>query len=135
MKRSVALSLALAVALSTAGCGDDANTSSGPADCDHQVRLDGRTYTSHGYTDRDARQFGQAELAECHDFGPDAPGSVFPADPHHVPAWSFAGYSTDTVIGVRFDTKSFAVFVADDVSRQESDRIYRELGKASAPTS
>lgn len=41
--------------------------------------------------------------------------------------WSFEVYSTDKVVGVRFDSDSYAVFVAESVPRTESDQIFEEL--------
>jgi len=43
--------------------------------------------------------------------------------------WSLAQYAPEEVLAVRFDEDSFAVFVADSVPRQESERIIRELSK------
>lgn len=108
---------------------DDRNSAS--ADCSNQVRLHNRVYTSHGYTDRVATRFALAELAECHDVAGE--GSVFPEDPQYVGAWSFPGYPTDQVLGVRFDEDSFAVYVADGVPRAESERIFRELDSEAVP--
>jgi hypothetical protein len=52
------------------------------------------------------------------------------ANPRQVTVWSFRGYATKDVVGVRFDNAdSFGVFVADDVPQAGSDRIYAELGK------
>ena len=41
--------------------------------------------------------------------------------------WSFHGYPTETVLGVRVDRDTFRVFVADAASRAESERIIKEL--------
>jgi len=98
------------------------------------VRLNERVYTSHGYTDRAASRFAEADEAECHDVGQNPPGSVFPDNPRHVTAGSFAGYPTDKVLGVRFDEDSFGVYVADSVPRTESDRIYKELQRDASIT-
>lgn len=116
-----------ALAIVASGC-EGSPSSHGAADCQSQVRLDGRVYTSYGHTDSAASEFGVADQAECHDNGRDAPGSVFPDDPRQVTVWSFRGYATKDVVGVRF-RDSFAVFVADDVPQLESDWIYAELGK------
>jgi hypothetical protein len=115
------------VCAAAAGCGTGQLEGGASADCASQVRLDDRVYTSHGFTNRDATRFAEADRAECHDVGRNAPGSVFPDQPAHVTAWSFAGYPTDKVLGVRFDEDSFGVYVADTVSRAESERIFQEL--------
>ena len=117
------------LAIVASGC-EGCPSSQGEADCQSQVRIDGRVYTSYGFSHSAASEFGVADQAECHDAGCDAPGSVFPANPRQVTVWSFRGYATKDVVGVRFDNAdSFGVFVADDVPQAGSDRIYAELGK------
>jgi hypothetical protein len=123
-----AFALALVATVASA-C--DADTRASTADCQRQVRLEGHTYTSYGFTDHGGREFGTVEEAACEDVGEEARGSYFPADPNPVAAWSFTGYSIDQVLGVRFDADTFAVFVADDMARDEADRIFRELGESS----
>lgn len=126
---------AVAVALTVAGSGcaaSSAGNAESAGDCQAQVRLDGVTYTSYGYTDRQAKRFGTADEAECHDTGSDAPGSVFPADPRPVTVWTFAGYSPSEVLGVRFDETSFAVFSADSLPSQEVDRILAQLNPSAS---
>jgi hypothetical protein len=59
--------------------------------------------------------------------GRDAPGAVFPDDPHQVAVWTFAGYASDQVLGVRFGQDSFVVFMAESVPRHQADRIVSEL--------
>ena len=97
------------------------------ADCEQQVRLGSRGYTSVGFTDREATRLSTADRAECHDTGIDPEGLVFPEDPTQVAVWSFLGYPTETVLGVRVDRDTFRVFVADSASRAESERISTEL--------
>lgn len=70
-----------------------------------------------------------ADRADCDDVGEDAAGSVFPDNPERVTTWSFRGYPTEEVLGVRFDHDAFAVFVADAVPDAERERIFRELGQ------
>ena len=41
--------------------------------------------------------------------------------------WTFAGYASDQVLGVRFGQDSFAVFIAESVPRHQADRILSEL--------
>lgn len=132
-RASTAVGLAFAFATAAGCAGGQGHPAA--ADCNNQMRLGKRVYTSSGYTDRDATRFGEADEAECHDLGGDAPGSVFPDDPKQVTTWSFAGYPTDKVLGVRFDEDSFAVYVADTLPRAESGRIFRELRRdPGAPT-
>jgi hypothetical protein len=99
----------------------------GIAECTPQVRLDGRIYTSYGYTDRSAQRFGEAEQADCDDVGDAAAGSAFPDEPTMVRVWSFHGYPPEDVLGVRFDEDSFAVLVAESMARKDAERIFREL--------
>jgi hypothetical protein len=89
--------------------------------------LHGVIYSGHGYTDQEATSLGAADEAVCHDVGRDAPGSVFPDDPHQVAVWTFAGYPPDQVLGVRFGQDSFVVFIAESVPRPQADRILSEL--------
>lgn len=91
------------------------------------MRLEGRVYTPYRYTDRVAQRFAVADQAECHDVGTGPAGSVLPEDPPKVAVWSSPGYSTQEVLGVRFDKGSFAVFVEESVARSDADRIFREL--------
>ena len=131
MSNSVTLRVGLAAAMVvlggiSAGCSGDP-ASPVAADCTNQVRLDGRVYSSYGFTNLAATRFADVELADCHDLGRGAPGSVFPEDAHHVSGWSFPGYSTDDVLGVPFDEDSFAVYVSDAVPPAESERLFTEL--------
>lgn len=114
-------------ALLLAGCGSDGE---GSADCGSQVRLDGVVYTSHGFTQRGGERLGPVEVAECHDVGEDAPGSVFPDDPREVQAVRIPGHDADVALGVRFDDTSFRVYVAESVPDAEQERIYEELSNA-----
>jgi len=111
-----------------AGC----TVSEGPqaaGDCQSQVRLDGRVYTGWGFTRRDATRFAMADRAECHDNGRYAVGSVFTDDPAQVAVWSFDGYDTELVVGVRSHDGPFEVFVADSVARDDRDRIIENLSR------
>ena len=124
----VTVSLTLSFILS--GCSADGSTPTA-SDCSAQIRVDGNVYTSYGYTDRKASRHSAAEAADCHDVGEDSAGSVFPEHPRHVATWSFRGYPPKSVLGVRFDKDSFAVFVADSAPVAERERIFRELAKPS----
>ena len=108
------------------GCSGDACEPS-TADCSSQVRIGERVYTSHGFTERAATRFAKADVAECQDTGCDPKGSVFSGEPTQMTVWSFEGYSTDQVVGTRFDDDSYAVFVADSDSDQEAERLLQEL--------
>jgi hypothetical protein len=124
-----------AVGLALAGCGaPGTGESTAAADCANQVRVEGVVYTSHGYTDAPGTKLGTADWAECWDVGSpgrEPLGSVFPEDPRQVTTWSFEGYSSDQVLGVRNgNNPPFAVFVADSVPRAERERIFRELSPA-----
>ena len=55
-----------------------------------------------------------------------------PDEPQQVPTWTFDGYSSDKVLGVRFGEDGFAVFIADSVPRDERDQILEALSH-SAP--
>jgi len=116
----------LAAVVALAGCSAYQSHPSA-ADCQRQVRLGDRVYTSYGHTDRAATRFALADRAECHDVGRHADGSVFTENPTQVRVWSFDGYETEKVLGVRFERDSFAVFVADSVPRAESELIFTEL--------
>lgn len=126
----VAVRNALATLMLTFGASACAATNvaepGGAADCQRQVRLNGVTYTSYGYTEREATRYAVVDEVECHDVRP-AVGSVFSDEPQKATAWSFAGYSPEMVLGVRFEKDSFAVFVADSVPTAESERIFRQL--------
>ena len=113
-----------------AGCSADDNPQIA-GECSAQIRTDGTVSTSHGYTDLVASRHSVAEAAECHDVGEDAAGSVFPERPRQVATWSFRGYPPTTVLGVRFDKGSFAVFVADSAPVAQRERILQELAEPS----
>ncbi len=120
----------LVTLLLISGCGTDGEDE-GTADCSAQVRLDGTVYTSHGFTSPDydasrATRIGDAEVADCHDVGEHAAGSVFTDDPREVAVWAFEGYRDDEVVGVRTDG-TFAVYVAETVPAKDRDRIFEEL--------
>ncbi|MDO9354340.1 MAG: DUF6281 family protein, partial [Solirubrobacteraceae bacterium] len=121
----VAMSLTLAFTLS--GCSGGGGGSQTSRDCSAQVRADGIVYTSDGYTGRNASRHSVADQADCDDVGEDAAGSVFREHPRQVATWRFPGYPPEEVVGVRFDTNSFAVFVAESVPDAERERIYRDL--------
>ncbi|MBC9732419.1 DUF6281 family protein [Nocardioides marmotae] len=118
------LGLGLGVVVA-AGCSPAGSPSS--ADCSAQIRVADVVYTSHGSTSRDATRHGRADEAQCHDIGPDAGGSVFADDPEQVRTWTFEGYSPDEVLGVKYGTNGFGVFVADTVQPDQRERIYAEL--------
>jgi hypothetical protein len=131
---------AIAALLVTAGCGSPTtgsttSSSSSPAepvsaaDCSSQVRADGVVYTSHSFTERPATAHGTAEVAACHDTGQSPAGSVFTDDAERVRTWVFEGYPASQVLGVRVDRTTYAVHVADDLSRAQRERIARELGR------
>jgi hypothetical protein len=124
--RIAAATLLLSFGLTTSACsgGGGSQTSH---DCQDQVRANGIVYTSHGYTEHHASKHSVAERADCHDVGEGAAGSVFPENPEQVTTWSFSGYPTDQVVGVRLDEGTFAVFTADSLSDGARERIYREL--------
>lgn len=122
------IGLTFAFALSSCASREEAEPV-GAADCSAQVRVNGVVYTSHGYSDQQATRFAPADQAECHDGGEEPAGSVFPDDPGQVTTWTFQGYPPQKVLGVRFDEESFAVFVADNVSERESERIFEALAK------
>jgi hypothetical protein len=121
---------ALAAALLLTGCDAQDDGSGGTAaalDCAMQVRLGGTVYVGYGYTAGKATRSGEVEVAECHDVGPDAAGSVFTTDSEAVPAFSFPGLPTDQVLGVRFDEDNLTVFVAESVAPAKRDRILEQL--------
>jgi hypothetical protein len=119
--------LVVAVALAATGC--QANAGGGrtsAADCTARVRVIEVVYASNGYTNRDATRLGVADRAVCHDVGEHPRGSVFP---ERVRTWEFPGYPPEKVVGVRFDKRSFAVFVAESVSSRETVRILEDLSR------
>jgi hypothetical protein len=121
--------VAITVAFMLAGCASSTKAPEGSAtyECTSQIRSHGVIYSGYGYTDQEATSLGTADEAVCHDVGQDAPGSVFPHDPHQVDVWTFAGYAPDQVLGVRFGPNSFVVFIAESVPRHQADRILSEL--------
>jgi Family of unknown function (DUF6281) len=126
-KQSTAVVVVVAFLL--AGCASSTKAPEGSAayECTSQIRLHGVIYSGYGYTDQEATSLGTADEAVCHDVGQDAPGSVFPDDPHQVAVWTFAGYASDQVLGVRLGQESFVVFIAESVPRDQADRILSEL--------
>lgn len=125
--RAAAATASLVLGGILSGC--SADNSSAEGDCAAQIRVDGEVYTSHSFTDRQATRHGTADRADCDDAGEDAAGSVFSDDPEQVTTWSFSGYPSDNVLGVRFDEDSFAVFVADSLPEEERERLSDELSK------
>ena len=121
--------MAVGLAFFLAGCvgSTDAPEGSAAYECTTQIRLDGVIYSGYGYTDQEATEFGTADEAACHDVGLDAPGSVFPDDPDQVTVWTFAGYESDQVLGVRFGQDQFVVLIAESVPRDQADHIFSEL--------
>jgi Family of unknown function (DUF6281) len=123
---------AATVACLLAGCASSTKVPEGSEgsaayECTSQIRSHGVIYSGYGYTDQEATSLGTADEAVCHDVGQDAPGSVFPDDPHQVAVWTFAGYASDQVLGVRFGQDSFVIFIAESVPRHQADRIFSEL--------
>ena len=98
------------------GCGSDQGATS--ADCGAAaIRRDGTVYTEAGVTKHPATATGQAERAECHDVGPNAPGTVFPGDGEKVKVVTFEEYEASQVLGVR-EGNTTRVFVAEGVASQ-----------------
>lgn len=120
------LVLGVVIAAAT-GCSATSTQSS--ADCAAQIRVAGVVYTSYGTTNRGAARHVEADEAECHDVGADAPGSVFADTPRQVRTWTFTGYSPDEVLGVRHGRNGFEVFVADTVQPDDRERIYAGLSR------
>lgn len=116
------------IAAAVSGCVHDGGTSDEHAsDCQNQVRVGDRVYTSYGYTDRVATSVGEADRAECQDNAADGLGSVFPKNAERVAVWAFPEFKARDVLGVRFDSDTFAVFVSDEVDPSQAERIYAEL--------
>jgi hypothetical protein len=128
MKATVACAT---LGLILAGCADSADRDGhAEAECTPQIRMDGVSYRGAGYTNREATKLGTADEAECQDDGLDPAGIVFPENPRQVAVWSFAEYSPDDVLAVRFNQEySFAVFVNASVPQPRADAIVRELGQ------
>lgn len=134
MKHAVRMRIVAAVlvgvSFALSGCASDPTaTGADTADCSAQIRSEGVVYTSHGYSEREAKKLGTAQQADCQDVGEDAPGSVFSDSSEPVTTWTFEGYPPTMVLGVQFDAHTFAVFVADSVPAEDRDRIYLELAR------
>lgn len=126
--RAAAGGVVVALALAATGCGvNTPSTAISTADCADQMRSGGVVYTAYGITDHPARRYATADRADCHDTGTDPRGSVFPDSPDQVATWTFRGYPSDKVLGVRRGGSSFEVFVADSVPPSERDRISQAL--------
>lgn len=123
LAHSVALTT-LAASLALVGCSTDEPSTS---DCTTQIKVGSTVYSSYGFVDRPAVRHTSAERADCEDVGEDARGSVFPAEPEQVMAWTFPGFSPDEVVGLRFDESSFEVFIADPLPDGERERLFEQL--------
>ena len=108
-----------------AGCSRTGSQSS--ADCAAQIRVADVVYTSSGTTGWKDTRHGTADQAECHDLGKNAAGSVFPEVPAQVRTWTFEDYSPEEVLGVRYGTDGFGVFIADTVPPEERKTIHADL--------
>lgn len=124
--RHAGAAISLTLSFVVSGCSGDGRSQT-TGDCQAQVRADGIVYTSYGYTERRASRHSVADRAECHDAGEDAAGSVFPEEPEQVTTWTFSRYQPEKVLGVRVDSDTFGVFVADSVPDAERKSIYRDL--------
>lgn len=111
---------ALVAALAVVGCSTDELPVS---DCTTQIRVGSTVYSSYGFVEGPAVRHASADRADCEDVGEDARGSVFPEDPQQVRTWRFPGFSPDEVVAVRFDERSFEVFIADSLPAGERDRV------------
>ncbi len=126
------LGLALLSGCLLSGCSDDGRDGASTADCTTQVRVDGTTYTEHGFTDARGTKWQEAEVAECHDNGvlDEKPeGSVFTGDGRRVHTRSFPGQAPERVLGLRADERTLAVFFSDEVPDAERDRILKQLDR------
>lgn len=122
---------ALLVGVAASGCGVSGGGPETAADCASQIQVDGVVYTSHGFTSRAARAYGEALEAVCEDVGVNPRGSVFTDDSRTVPTYRFPGHPPDQVLGVDDGADGeLGVFVADSVSRVDRDRIYEELSQS-----
>jgi len=113
---------AVLVSLLAAGCTSDQGATS--ADCAAAIRRDGIVYIEAGFAKHPATATatatatasGQAERAECHDVGRDAPGIAFPPD----------GKSVNVVA---FRTAIRPVFVAEGVASEPvMNALKRDMG-------
>ena len=118
--------LLLLISVVATGCSQAATQSE--ADCPDTIRLEGIVYTWDGVADEKATApHESADLADCDDTGEDSKGSVFPDDPTQVSTWTFDGYPPTQVLGVASDDGSFGVFIADEVTPQDRERIHTNL--------
>jgi hypothetical protein len=106
---------AVLLSLVSAGCPGDQGATS--ADCASAIRGDGTVYVEAGFTKHLAVASGQAERADCHDVGRDAPGIVFPGEPNAVNVVAFEDHDASQVLGVR-EGKKIRVFVAEGVAAE-----------------
>lgn len=135
MTRSVAVLTALIAALLAdvvllAGCGDDGGGTAS-ADCTTQVRVGDAVYSGYGSTAEVMEPWREAEVAECHDTGvvggQEPQGSVFTGEGDRVQTWTVEGYEPQQVIAVRHRRDQVEVFVSDDLTEKERDRIISSL--------
>jgi hypothetical protein len=109
-------------ALVAAGC--STSQRGGAADCVAAVRYQGTVYVENGFSDHRAEILGDADQSSCEDSGLDARGVVFPDDPAQVPVWSFTGYDSEKVVGLReTDDEQLRVLVAEGLSASEVKKI------------
>jgi hypothetical protein len=122
---------AASLALAVAACAESDVEPVTTADCGLQIRFNGVIYDGWVYTEQEgATRLGTADQAECHDFGPNAEGSVFPDDPRRVAVWAFDGYTPEEVVGVRFDRDSFVVYVNGSTPRHRAELISEQFRHA-----
>jgi hypothetical protein len=106
---------AVLLSLVSGGCTRDQGATS--ADCAAAIRRGGTVYIEAGFTKNLAVASGQAERADCHDVGRDAPGTVFPGEPNAVNVVAFEDHDASQVLGVR-EGKKIRVFVAEGVAAE-----------------
>jgi hypothetical protein len=106
---------AVLLSLVSAGCTGDQGATS--VDCASATRRGGTVYVEAGFTKHLAVASGQAERADCHDVGRDAPGIGFPGEPNAVNVVAFEDHDASQVLGVR-EGKKIRVFVAEGMAAE-----------------
>lgn len=129
----MASALTLTVALSA--CSQPGGEGGASADCAVAVRFEGTIYVEAGFSRLAAEKLGSGDLSSCADVGRDARGMYFADDPAHVSVWSFPGFDSGHVIGVRESEQRVRVLFAENLpisaKRQIQSLVLRSVRRQS----
>jgi len=138
-KRVLCAHVVMALApMAAAACGQethgprDVRGGAASADCVILLRLGGETFreVAYGAARDKGAVLGDAQQSSCEDIGRNARGAYFAEDAPVVRAWAVRGQDPAGVIATVGSDGRIALYVADDLSDRQQERLTTRLSVA-----